>query len=307
MESSNTNNTIIIMESRKGFDHDGYESEGYKVYSAYKKTCIVTRLLREIWFRIPILPQTVWYDFSILSEQPQYIIVRDPLITREYLLWIMKKFPSAQINFLYQNMIGKARHLYPDKIPKDIRIWTYDGYDSEKYGINLKKISCYFPIYVKEAKEKKYDLLFVGRDKGRGKMLLNLKRYLETNGISTRFLITKDGKFSKKEKYHENNISYNGITELISESRAILNIVMENQHGITIRDLEAIFHKVKLITTNPHIIDADFYNADNVFILNNNNWDELVKFIRKPYVEDSSINLQKYTAKKMFSEITSIK
>jgi hypothetical protein len=48
-----------------------------------------------------------------------------------------KKFPSAQINYIYANMIGKARHIFPNKIPDTIRVWTYEIHDSKKYKINL--------------------------------------------------------------------------------------------------------------------------------------------------------------------------
>lgn len=301
---ANVDNTAIIMASSGGYSYDGFVSEGYKVYCAYKRIAISLRFLRELWFRIPLLPKELWFDSEILNMNPQYIIIRDAIITRDYLKWLQKRFPDAQINFLYENMVDKARHVYPDKIPKGIRIWTYDGYDSKKYGIDLKKTSCYFPVYVDEKGKKKYDLLFVGRDKGRGEMLLNLKKYLEDHGFTTKFVITADGRFSRKKKYYHKEVPYQQIARWISESRSILNVAMENQEGITVRDLECLFNKVKLITTNKYIIKAEFYNEKNVYILNENNWAGLLEFLKSEYDDTRKIDLDQYSAEKMIAEIT---
>ena len=131
-------NTLIVMAGDGRFPYKAYVSEGFKTVLAYKQTGSFTRILREVCFRLPLLPKTVWYNSEIKRYAPLYIYVRDAIITRKYLLWLQKLFPEALICFSYENMVGKARHLKPDQIPEGIRVWTYDSYDSEKYGIRLK-------------------------------------------------------------------------------------------------------------------------------------------------------------------------
>lgn len=304
MEKSNKNNTVIVMSATAGYSYTGFVSEGYRVFVAYKKVSTVLRVLRELCFRVPFMPKKIWYDQEILRINPKYIIIRDAIITRNYLEWLKEHFPKVQMNFLYENMIGKARHLIPEKIPDGIRIWTYDSYDSEKYNIRLKRTSCYFPYYVKEKKRVKYDILFVGRDKGRGKMLLDLKEYLEEKGLKTKFVITSNGKFAKKKKYYQSEVPYEQIATWVSESRSVLNVVMENQHGITVRDMECLFNKVKLITTNKNIKQAEFYNDNNIYILDDNNWDGLLGFIKSEYDDTKETDLNKCSAEMMIEEIT---
>ena len=80
---------------------------------------------------------------------------------------------------------------------------------------------------------------------------------------------------------------------------------MENQHGVTLRDIESIFIKTKLITTNKHIVDADLYDENNVFILDENNLSKIVDFLNRPYKEINREILEKHTIAGMIEEITS--
>lgn len=304
MEEVNKNNTIIIMATTSGFSYEGFVSEGYQVLPAYKKICTALRILREFCFRLPFLPKEIWYDRKVLTINPKYIIVRDAIITKDYLEWLQEHFHTAQINFWYENMVGRARHLYPHEIPNGIRVWTYEPYDSEKYHIRLKKTFSYPSCFVKEKKVAVYDVLFVGRDKGRGDMLMKLEAYLKEYGLRTKFVITSNGRFSPKKKYYQSEVSYRQITDWISESRSILNVALENQRGVTVRDMESLFHKVKLITTNKNISKVEFYKEKNVYILNDNNWNGLLEFLQYEYDDSQNIELKKYTLEEMIKETT---
>lgn len=305
-QKADRSNTVFIMATDKEYDYNGLISQGYTVCCAYKKICLFTRLLREVCFRIPLLPKSIWYENDILKHMPEYIIIRESIITRKYLLWLQRKFPDAQINFMYCNMIGKARHIFPKDVPNGISVWTYDRYDSQKYNIKLTQVSAYFPSYVRNNKQIKYDVLFVGRDKGRGEMLLRLEDYLKSQGLVTKFVIVANGKFSKKKSYYQEEVVYEQIVQWVAQSRSVLNVALENQHGITVRDLECLFNKKKLITTNKHITKAKFYNPNNIFVLREDNWGELPVFIRNYYDDSGSVNWDDYSVEAMLREITEI-
>ena len=302
--ATRANTIIIVAGGKESYSYKGFLSEGYKVYPPYKKVSILLRVLREIWFRIPVIPKSIWFDKSVLKESPEYVVMRDGLITRAYIKWIKKIFGTAQINFLYENMVGRARHLYPDKIPDYVRVWTYDGYDSRKYGIRLKNTSNYFPAFVYPAKEKKYDLLFVGEDKGRGDAILKLKDFLEQEGLKMKVHIVAESRLDRKKAYYKARVPYEQISQWVAESKAILNVALENQEGLTVRDFESIFNAVKLVTTNEFIKKTPIYDEHNVFILNHDNWEELAVFLREPYVEKKDIQLADFSTEKMILEIT---
>lgn len=273
----NYDNTIFVMASR-GYQKRIMREKGFRVFHPYKDEYTIGRIAREIWFRIPFISDSFWYEKSIVCNDIKYIIVYDPQITVNYLNWLHAKLPEASIIFTYNNMVGKSRHLLPSQIPEFVKVWTYDDYDSNKFGLNLRP---YFidskPILTNN---KDYDVFFVGCDKGRGEWLCGFEKQLQKMGLKTKFIITKDGKFSRKKKYYQVPISYSEVLDYDSRSRAILNVVMENQEGVTQRDIESLMFNTKLITTNKHLKNKDFYNPNNIFILGEREIKDLKEFIK---------------------------
>lgn len=293
MDTSIKNKGLIYITARERYVIDGLRASGYTVLYPYKERTLLGRVLRELWFKLH-LPEKVWYSKKCLKMNPEKIILHDPLITRGYIDWLREKFPMTSISFDYQNLVGRAKHLTPSQIPKDIRITTYDKGDSDKYNIELRTNGEYAPCYIGEKKPIKYDVFFVGADKGRGEYLLNLQKEMNALGLSTKFIITADGRFSRRKAYYSKRIPYSKVIEYDNESRAILNISMPGQVGLTLRDLEAAFNKVKLITDNVNIRSFDLYKEENVFILGERELKELPEFLLRPYVDIDSDILNKY-------------
>lgn len=306
MEKSTPQNTLIIKAgSPKGFLYDIAEFDGYDCKSPYKPAGLIMRIIREICFRTPFLPKTVWYNQDIISNKYHYILVNDTLITVKFLEWLSGHFSESQLNFLYGNKIGHARHIQPNQIPSNYRIWSYDIADCEKYGIRLCRTT-YHKNFVRPLKTPKYDVLFVGRDKGRLSYLLELKEKMKGMGLVPKFIIVKDSKLSSNNPAYKKEISYNELLDLITESRSILNIAMSGQNGYTMRDMESIFFGVKLLTTNEYIVNADFYNPNNIFVLKDLEIDGLVDFLKKPYIPLNNKVLEDHSVKSGVALVTSI-
>lgn len=303
MSSWNAENLIYIM-APVGYARKNIEKQGIKVYSPYHGDGLPLRIFREICFRIPILPKVIWYNQKPLRTSPKYIHIIDVNITVHYLKWIQSKFPEAQINFIYDNMVGKARNITPDSVPKGIRVWTYDDYDSKKYHIRLTKNYWVNEDRKKPKNKPEYDVFFVGKDKGRGEKLLELEKKLNGMGLKTKFIITKDGKLSKEKPYYQQPISYDEVIDFDAKSRAILNITMDNQEGVTMRDMESLLLGVKLITTNRNIRNKDLYNKNNVFILGEDNLDELPYFLNTESIDVWTGIKENHTFKAMIDELT---
>ena len=274
---------VVFITARTNYVVDGLKNDGYTVIRPYKDKSIVGRILREVWFRLH-LPEQVWYS---KSEDRDNYIIQDPLITKRYLKWLRKMHPNSKIYFMYGNMVGNAKHILPNEIPISISVWTYDLHDAKKYGLNLYE-GGYSRSFIGKKRATKYDVFYVGADKGRGEYLLDLRRQMEKIGIKTKFIITADGRFAKKKKYYSKTISYSKVVEYVNESKAVLNIVMPNQTGATMRDFESVFNEVKLITNNQSIKDFAFYKEENVFILGKRPLSELPVFLDTPFtpIED---------------------
>ena len=302
MPNWNSENTAFVMAA-SGYARTTIEENGIRVFSPYHGDNLPLRIFREICFRLPVLPKVIWYNKSILSRKIDFLNLYDANITRHYLKWIKKHFPESQINFIYNNMVGKARNISPENIPHNIRIWTYDDHDSRKYSIRLYK-----NYWVREMPEKKkepeFDIFFIGKDKGRGEYLLALEKKLKELGLTTKFIITKDGRLSKNKEYYQRSIPYEQVLDYDTRCRAILNVTMEDQEGVTMRDMESAAIGVKLITTNTYIVNKDLYNSSNVFILGVDDFDTLPDFLDRDYVDMWTGIKENHTFEALMNEIT---
>lgn len=296
--------TVFIKAGREGWFHQSVKNEGGIAVTAYREGGLFMRLLREICFRIPYLPKKVWYNKKVVLPDIDYVVVFDPLITVDYLNWLREIYPNAQLNFIYGNLIGYARHIKPKDVPTMYRLWTYDKNDAHTYGIRLHQHTSYNQSLVKPHKNNLYDVIFVGADKGRGQFVLELESNLKEYGLSTKFIIVKNGKYVRKKAYQHDPVSYSEITDLICQSRSILNVALPGQEGITVRDLEALFFGVKLITTNSNIVNTDIYHPDNVFILKDTKAKGIVDFLKTPYHQPDPQIVDNHTFDAFVDEIT---
>lgn len=285
---------ILFVTAETGYGKIGLEKGGYHVLHPYGYRTIIGRVILEVLVRLNA-PQTFIFNKKILKNKYRYIIVEDSIITKQFLIWIRKKNPDSRIIFKYTNMIGKAHHILPQDVPNEIEIWTYDKHDSDKYGIKLSKCGGYPTYFIGEKREKKYDIMYVGKDKGRSEEILYLQNKFEKLGLKTKFLIMPTTRVSKKKGFYSKPISYEEVIKLVTESRAILNITLPNQQGATLRDYESIFNEVKLITTNKNIKSFDFYDPNNIFVLKEDNLNDLPRFIHEAYRTLDSTIVNKYS------------
>lgn len=291
---------ILIISARGGYSMEAHKDLGYNVLPPFRDTTLIGRIVREAWFRLPLHNSPL---YTPITSDPTCIIVHDPQITREYLQWLQQQFPSAKINYLYWNLVGKARHLTPDKLPKGIIAWTYDERDARTYGINLLDSLGFPTMYAKSNQRADFDLVFVGADKGRAEFLFELQRDLEGLGLSTDFHITADGRFSKRRSFYSKRMPYSEVLDLISRSRAILNVCDSRQLGATLRDYESIFTKTKLVTNNHNARNFRFYKPENVFILGEQPLSDLPYFLQTPFSPIDEVILQSCTLNAHLNQI----
>jgi hypothetical protein len=80
------------------------------------------------------------------------------------------------------------------------------------------------------------------------------------------------------------------------KTKAILDIPLEGQEGITQREMEALFFRKKLITTNPLVKERDYYCSDNIYIIDfSQPSNDIVTFLQKPYIPVSEDIISSYS------------
>ena len=276
-------NEICFIRAKHKDDYvfDGIKKSGYDIFIPYKDYNLILRCLRELWFSVG-LPKELWFNPVVKKlKNKKLIIVKDPLIIPEFLAWVKDNNPEARVLLSYDNRV--QRSLNPDSIDRNkIELWSYDQDDCEKYNLKNKGTG-YLDIYsIEDKNPKKIDVLYLGRDKGRLNYLLDLQKQLENMGLKTYFHICADRSYLKyKNKNYKKEIPYSEYLLMLSESKAILNIVPDGQTSVTQREMEAIFHNRKCITNNIGLVKCDFYDSNRYFILGKDDMKDLPLFISK--------------------------
>lgn len=84
---------------------------------------------------------------------------------------------------------------------------------------------------------------------------------------------------------NKNLIKYEVYLQELNKSKTILDVTNQNQDGLSLRVMEALFFNKKLITTNDSIRNYDFYKKENIFILKDGFEQGLKEFLKIPYCE----------------------
>ena len=249
------------------------------------------RILRRIIIPIPGLDSFFFGDWNKNINEYTKIIINDAMFNNNILKYISKKNAVASKYVYYTNAVRNSR-IKPNNIPKDWRVYTFDISDSKEFDIE------YSPEYYTEHQENikydlKYDVCYVGADKTnvRLKNLLDIKEVLRKNKVQNFFHIFRVlKKYNKYELQETTNmfLKYEDIQRIILESKCILELQMEGQSGCTLRTLESMFLNRKLITNNKDIVNYDFYNPNNIFVIENaddfkDRFNDILKFMRSPY------------------------
>ncbi len=273
---------------------NGREMKGYRNIIPYKDYNLLMRVIREIWFKTP-LPRNIWYNSQIKNIRENNIIIFDPLITSDIVSYIVKLYPDRQIYLCYENRADNT--INPDSIKeKKVIKCTYDKSDSARYHMHYIE-GGYQDVYrFVNSDNKLYDIVYVGRDKGRGDKILSLEKKFKKLGLKTYFHICGDRwLINKHKKYYKPVLSYTEYLKIASKGKAILNIMPEGQEALTLRDFEVVFNGVKGITNNKWIKNSELYDKSRFFILGIDKLKDLPEFISSPFKEIPEDILKKYT------------
>jgi len=182
-----------------------------------------------------------------------------------------------------------------------VELWTFDENDAEQYGFSYHSQIHNAERLINFSKHSfsKSKFLFVGQDKGRLDNLLKIQNILNNFHVESFFYVTKD---VDKEYVESGLVSmqtkplpYDAYLAEIVKCSGLIDIVQNGQKGMTLRVLEALFLKKKLITNNPSIKEYDFYNSNNIYLLNEGFDDEsFADFLAADFVSANPDLLYRY-------------
>ncbi len=227
-----------------------------------------------------------------LDQYDMFIVVSRK--AAKYAIEYIKQKTGKRVVVWYWNMVTD-KELSPNYCKNvGCEPWSFDRNDCKKYNMNFGD-TYYFPPEESESSRKiDSSIFYVGINRpGRKELLIRLGKYLENNELKYRFNLTAIPTESAAVKaQYSPRMKYEEIIEAIHKSAAVLDLNRENQSGMTLRPMEALFFKRKLVTNNESITRYCIYDKENTFILKDDSFDGLVRFLTDPYI-DNEVNENK--------------
>lgn len=238
-----------------------------------------------------------WGKWKRTKFEGDAIILFDGCSNIKALETINRNNPSMRkILYLWNRYVGPVSKTVECARNNGWEVWSFDKEDCKEFGFHYNHQFYPFEILSNGNNyDNKYDLLFIGYNKGRRDRLLKLNQEWLDEGLQSKIIIREWSKYGlfhlsyhfggAKITYRET--PYSKVIKLIKKSKCLVDIVKDNQAGLTVRTIEAIAFNKKLVTNNSFVKTMDFYHPNNVYIIGEER--NIVDFINEPYVHIDNI------------------
>lgn len=200
-------------------------------------------------------------------------------------------------------------------------IYTFDRIDAEENNLYkflpLFYIDKYKEVGKRQRNAYKYDVSYIGTAHPQKIKLINeiaekikknyplqyIYHYIPSK-IKYYYhkILNKEYKNIKFKELKTKKVPLDKAMEIFEESKCILDAPQKGQNGLTIRTIECLGAKRKLITTNKDIINYDFYSPENIYIYDGS-FDFNSVFFKTDYKEIDVNIYKKYSLDNWINEI----
>ncbi len=228
-------------------------------------------------------------DISVLGKQDIIFIIRPDMLD-DVLLDYIKSYAKKFIAYYYD-----STRRFPRKaeiISFFDTVYSYDKEDVANFGFQ------FLTNYIfEESSESDYKYLFfnISTYDFRFPLLEKLAGYIKDHSWTYKVLVYNGSQMpATNVEIITKQLSIEEVSALIKNSKILLEIQRRDQLGLSFRIFEALGHRKKLITTNKDIVHYDFYNPQNILVVDENNIKIPAQFVSSPYIEVEESILSKY-------------
>jgi hypothetical protein len=266
------------------------------------------------------------YYKNILSQTQQQqfdfvFVVNLEAMTPEIVELLRKQQPQARF-ILY--MWDSIKNKKPAQLAFKLFDWCYsfDKNDASTLpNVNFRPL-----FFIDEFDSKKwnnktsllYDLCFIGTvHSDRYNLVKSVNKQADSLGLKTYFYLyfhnkilffykkLRDIKFynARFSEFEFNPISAVDLAQKIKESGAVLDVQHPHQTGLTMRTLEMLGASKKLVTTNTNIVEYDFFNPQNIAVINRDTPKIDASFFKTDFAEVDDNIRERYSIRGWLLEI----
>ncbi|MFV7235912.1 hypothetical protein [Flavobacterium sp. ZB4R12] len=293
------NNHIVTSLEEKGHlvHHINFNTFTYKYPNFFYK---IYNFILKAFFKTNL--KTLYYGKEIIQRlneigetQDIILTVKGDFIDRKSILKF-KQFTKKSIGFFNDNTYRCPKIIRV--IPSFDEVYSFEKQDCERYNLKFAPNWIYNSnITIHTQNSIKYEVFNIISMDQRIPILSRIASDLVSKKINYKFII-----YDKKNKGKDKNLEYiskhvplSEVNEYINNSRVMLDINRRSQLGLTFRVFESMGLQKKLITTNLDIKNYDFYNPNNILIIDENKPNIPIDFFDNEYEEIPREILEKYT------------
>lgn len=266
-----------------------YPNVLYRIYNSILKI-FFKKNIKNIYYGKEIINRLK----KIGEKQDLILTIKGDFIDPKYLKEL-KNYTAKSIGFF-----NDSAHRCPKinrAAPNFDQGFSFEKEDCE--NLNLK----FAPNWIyKENKNSnsgtfEYQIFNISSKDKRIPVLSKIVSELKSKGINYKIMVLDKNHDSTESdiEYFSKKISLEEISKYIEKSKALLDVNREGQLGLTFRIFESIGLEKKLVTTNPDIVNYDFYNPNNILVINEENPIIPVAFFETDYEKLPEAIFHKYT------------
>jgi len=260
-----------------------------KVYNFILKN-FLKKNLKNIYYGKEIIKKLQ----QIEKKQDVILIIKGDFIDSKYLKEI-KKYTQKSIGYFNDNTFRCPKII--KAIPCFDAVFSFEKEDCKKFNLNFITNWIYAESPIDSNTNFEYEIFNISTKDKRLPILFKISKILGGKKINYKFLVLDKQNSSTIDgiEFFTNKISLDEVSTLIAKSKTLLDINRKGQNGLTFRVFESLGLKKKLITTNTDIINYDFYNPNNILLIEEKNPVIPTSFFESNYVDIPESILNKYT------------
>lgn len=233
---------------------------------------------------------------TVPADLDEVMIIKGQWMTDEVLHFLQAQLPEADFRIYHWDSVAT----FPDQLRINrffTKIYTFDPVDAKQYGW------IYRPTFFEEdicrsSSDKQYDFLMIcSMHTRRMEVLQKLKAYAAAENRTVFSYIYVPKLQYIRETLLRHHPLYEGARAalhfqplpqektyaLYPHTRCIVDYTFPEQNGFSMRTYDAMGCHCKLLTNNPHVKEADFYDPQNIYVYDPDHFEVPEDFLTTPY------------------------
>ena len=238
----------------------------YEVYRREGFDYFMSRVLRKLQF--PGHAEPLFHDWRKTLNRGGKVVVFDSALNADILARLKKH--RSQVILFFWNRLQTVRAFCPAIMDylDQFTIYSHDRNDCRDYGFKFNTAFYAARPTVHQPPQLTTDVIYIGGNKNRMERIIQTHEQLR--GLALDYHVydpphagqsLADGLIAQGQF-----LPYTDYLDRMMASRCVLEILQPGQDSLTLRAMEALFYKKKLLTNHQQIVNEPFYNPVNILV-----------------------------------------